>query len=74
LHVTGIGRESPAVAAGLQPHDEIHLVNGTGVQSLHEFLLMISTLPKGAPLTLRIDRYDPGLGKTMSKDITMTNG
>ena len=74
LHVTGIGRGSSALAAGLQPYDEIHLVNGTGVASLREFHSMISKLPKGAPFTLRIERYDPDLKKTVSKDITMTNG
>ena len=74
LQITGIGRGSSALASGLQTHDEIHLVNGVAVQSLREFHSIFSNLQAGAPLTLRVERYDPDLKKRVSKDITITNG
>jgi membrane-associated protease RseP (regulator of RpoE activity) len=72
LQIIGIGRNSAALKAGLEPGDEIRLANGKGVATLNELHSIIAMLPRGAPLRLGIETYDVATKKRLSKDVTLT--
>jgi hypothetical protein len=72
LRITGIGRDSASLMAGIQPGDEIHFANGKRVSTLHELHSIIAMLPKGAPLILGIETYDVVAKKRVSKNVILT--
>jgi hypothetical protein len=67
LTIVGVGGQTPAMASGLVPGDQIVSFDGKPVRTLNEFHNLLTSAPVGKTVTIETIYYDSKAGKMLNR-------